>query len=142
MNPAFHIRPLAHQDGPALVRLNEQLGYDLPLAKLDLHIQQLLLSKKDMVLIAEAEGRVLGYIHGCTMVRLTSPRFLEIVALVVDEKHRRTGVGKSLVEAMAKLTQTQVRVRTRTSRTEAHQFYEALGFRAGKDQTVFYKNSN
>lgn len=60
----------------------------------------------------------------------------KIVALVVSNEQRRSGVGRALIAAaekdFAKRKVTRVSLTTRFERNAAHRFYEALGyFRTG-----------
>jgi GNAT superfamily N-acetyltransferase len=67
----------------------------------------------------------------------------EIGGLVVDERHRSTGAGRSLVaeaEAWARRSgYRELTVRSDTRRSAAHGFYPALGFVAVKEQKVYKK---
>jgi ribosomal protein S18 acetylase RimI-like enzyme len=56
----------------------------------------------------------------------------KIVALIVSNEQRRSGVGRALIAAaerdFAKRNVTRVTLTTRFERDEAHRFYEELGY--------------
>jgi len=60
---------------------------------------------------------------------------------VIDENYRKQGIGKLLVNKAREWTKEKhidkLRVRCNRNRTEAHQFYHALGFTELKEQKVF-----
>jgi ribosomal protein S18 acetylase RimI-like enzyme len=55
-----------------------------------------------------------------------------IVAIVVDKKHRRTGIGKQLARCFILLAEERkckaVKSRVNRRNTEAQRFHESLGF--------------
>jgi ribosomal protein S18 acetylase RimI-like enzyme len=56
----------------------------------------------------------------------------KVIALVVSNKQRRSGVGRTLITAAEKdfvrKGVTRITLTTRFEREAAHQFYEALGY--------------
>lgn len=70
-------------------------------------------------------------------------RSLEVTALVVARNLRGAGVGRALmiaVESEARaLGLPMVRLRSNVVRTEAHAFYEAIGYEVQKTQHCFVK---
>ncbi|MEZ4686960.1 MAG: GNAT family N-acetyltransferase [Bacteroidia bacterium] len=59
----------------------------------------------------------------------------------VDEGHRGQGIGRGLIEALAKWAKEKgnyrMRVRCNVKRKETHDFYKRLKFRELKEQKVF-----
>jgi GNAT superfamily N-acetyltransferase len=107
-------------------------------------LERLLGSPTDAVFVAEAgAGELRGWIHGYLSQLIESEPRVEIGGLVVDTKARRQGVGRRLVERLEAWARengvTELSVRCREDRTEAHQFYEQLGFSSTKTQKVFRK---
>ena len=66
-----------------------------------------------------------------------------VVALAVAPEARRQGVGKSLLAALedraANEGHTFVRLNCNTARTDAHIFYERMGYTCDKTQKRFIK---
>ncbi len=139
MSTAFQIRPIQTTDTEALLELNAQLGYALDRSSLERQLEHILQHPDHHAWLAEREGQVLGYVHGQRILRLTTPEFTEIVALVVDEKARRTGVAAALVQQLEQSSAAQLRVRCQVKRSGAHRFYENQGYRENKEQKVFIK---
>src|ERR1035438_1954799 len=140
MKPA-EIRSAEPRDAATLAALSGQLGY--PSSPVDL-LERLLgfQSRTDqLVLVAEREGGLLGWIHASEAHSLEAPPAVVIAGLVVAQGARGSGLGQRLVAAVARWTAEkgfrELRVRTNVVRTEAHGFYRHLGFRPLKTQTVF-----
>jgi GNAT superfamily N-acetyltransferase len=107
----------------------------------------LLASPNDLVLVAESsEGLLVGWTHAFLSQLLESDYRVEIGGLVVDKNFQRHGVGRELIRRIEQWAADhgvkQISVRCKTSRLEAHQFYENLDYRAAKTQTAFRKSLN
>ena len=137
------IRPAQERDAAEIARLASQLGYPATEAKIRSRLQRLLTSSNDLVLVAESESRAVGWIHGVLSQLLESEFRVEIGGLIVDEKFQRRGIGRKLVQRIEEWANErgarEVSVRCRTTRLEAHKFYESLGFSAAKTQIAFRK---
>ena len=88
------------------------------------------------LLVAEDEGKVVG-----TMVLLIVPNLSHnalpwalVENMVVDEKYRRRGIGRLLMEyAIAQAKKAgcyKVQLLSNKKRLEAHRFYRSMGFEA------------
>ncbi len=143
MTSAFSIRPAREQDCLEIARLASQLGYPASGEVMRQRLQRLLASPKDAVFVAEGQGRLGGWIHGVRSQFLESDLRVEIGGLVVDDSVQRQGIGGELVKRVevwaVEQGVTQVVVRCRTTRAEAHLFYESLGYTRAKSQIVFRK---
>ena len=85
------------------------------------------------VLVAERDGAVAGCLSTSTMRVLHRPAPVgRISMMVVDEDLRGRGIGAALVraaeEALAAQSCYMVEVTSNARRTEAHRFYERLGY--------------
>lgn len=133
------IREATAADAAALAALSTQLGY--PAQPGEAAERLAALGPEGAVLVAEAHGAVLGWIHVCGIRFFQSPPFAEVGGLVVDEAARGKGVGKLLVEAGARWAAERgyrkLRVRSNVVREDAHRFYERESFRRVKTQAVF-----
>ena len=140
MNPP-HLRAAEVRDAVVLAELSGQLGYPTSLEDLLARLPLLLRRTDHLVLVAEREGAVTGWIHATEVLSMESPPFVAIVGLVVAQEARGSGLGRALVEAVSRWAASrgfhELRVRTNVVRQEAHGFYCRLGFSAAKTQTVF-----
>lgn len=139
------IRQAREQDCAELARLAGQLGYAASEDTMRKRLQRLLSSSTDAVFVAEtADGGLAGWIHGVLSQVLESDYRVEIAGLIVDERFRQKGVGRDLVERVehwgVEHGVEQASVRCRTTRADAHRFYESLGYTQAKTQIVFRKS--
>jgi len=138
------IRSANEEDCGEIARLASQLGYPTSGEVMRLRLRRLLASPSDAVFVAEsADCGLAGWIHGALSQFLESEQRVEIGGLVVDERFHRQGVGRGLVERVedwaVERGVMQAVVRCRTTRAEAHRFYESLGYDQAKTQIVFRK---
>lgn len=138
------IRRAVKSDAVELARLASQLGYPSSVHEIEARLARILGSADDYVLVAEdSSGELFGWIHGSLSQLLESDYRVEIGGLVVDERYRRIGLGRRLVESVESWARecgaAELSVRCREERTEAHAFYESLSFRQTKTQRVFRK---
>jgi GNAT superfamily N-acetyltransferase len=138
------LRPAMESDAAELARLTSQLGYPVSEAAMRTRLARMLGSSEDKILVAEqAPGELAGWIHGFLSQLLESDYRVEIGGLIVDERCRRTGIGRQLVQGIedwaAERGVIELSVRCREERIESHQFYESLSFRRVKTQRVFRK---
>ena len=136
-------RAAGPDDAAALARLAGELGYVTKTDAMTRRLARVLADAEHRVLVAEGSSG--GAVTGWLQVHLTKiidsePRG-EIVGLVVASDARGRGIGRQLVVAAEAWTRARsaasVGVRCNTARTEAHAFYERLGFRAAKTQINF-----
>ena len=86
-----------------------------------------------VVLVAELGGAVIGCLSTSVMRVLHRPAPVgRISMMVVDEALRSRGIGAALVRAAEEVLAAQgcymVEVTSHARRTEAHRFYEGLGY--------------
>ena len=138
---SFHLRNIQAADAEAIAALSHQLGYPASAGDLQQRITTLISHPDHCVFVAVHQEQVVGWIHGFYSLNLESGPFVAIAGLVVDEHHRRAGIGKALIDKVVEwplaATCGRVRVRCNSKRTESHRFYQALGFREAKEQKVF-----
>jgi len=87
--------------------------------------------------IAEEENKILGSLYICIIPNLSnngkSIGFIENV--IIDEKYRSKGIGKKLMEMAIEYAKEnncyKVTLHSGIKRTEAHKFYEKIGFNGG-----------
>ncbi len=138
-----YIRNAGQKDYVAISALSEQLGYKTPHVAVLKRLKEVLKNPDHCLLVAVDHDQIIGWIHGVYSLRIESEIFVEITALIVDQDHRKNGIGKKLVEHVqnwAKLKNCkQLRARSNTLRTESHPFYEKLEFSLNKEQKVYDK---
>ena len=137
------IRAAQTTDAEAIARLLGQLGYDATPADIASRLVRILTRSDHRFVIAEAEGLVVGWIHASVSEHIDSAACVLIEGLVVDRAHRGHGIGRVLLddaEAWARaIGCSLVRLRSTDARTEAHQFYQHLGYTKVKTQHSFAK---
>jgi GNAT superfamily N-acetyltransferase len=119
------------EDAATIARLLTQLGYPSGADEVDERLDRLHVVG-DRVLVAEADGVVVGLAHLQVTPALERERpAARIGALVVDEAHRGRGVGRALMDALeneARLRGCELLyVTTSERRDDAHAFYERIG---------------
>ena len=137
------IRPARDADAAAIAVLSGQLGYPSGKAEILERMKALAARGSAAILVAEADGRVAGWVAVREDLTLESGAFAEIAGLVVDEGFRGHGLGEALVAAgegwARERGHVRMRVRSNVVRERAHRFYERLGYTVTKKQAVFDK---
>ncbi|HEX6884732.1 MAG TPA: GNAT family N-acetyltransferase [Planctomycetota bacterium] len=136
-------RPAHLADAPGLVPLVEELGYPAPGAQIAARLARLLAAQDQLVVVAEEERALLGWIHAQEFLSLASDPAALVTGLVVDPAARRRGIGRGLVAAVEAWARARglvsLRLRTRVARRDAQAFYLSLGFELAKRQLQFRK---
>lgn len=141
MSQLISIRTIEKQDNDAIVKLSHELGYQIQRDDVDFLIQAILEDEKQWAYVAIKNNNIIGFVHAFYALRLTTPAFIEIAGLVVSNNERSQGVGQKLVKYIEEnLAQNmKVRIRCNSERTDAHRFYNNLGYTQQKEQKVFVK---
>ena len=127
------VRAVEAADVEALADLMTQLGYETRASEMQMRMETILANKNYATLVAVSGGKVCGMIgtFTCYSYEHNNPGG-RILALVVSEKMRGRGVGEALIAAaerdLAQKNITRVAVDTHFRRTQAHEFYEKLGY--------------
>ena len=133
MTTAVVVREATLADAPAVAPLLGELGYPASDAEVLPRLRRMLGRDDQKILIAENDDGALGVLALHVFPTLTYDHDLALImALVITEKARGIGVGRTLVdraEAMARsLGASRLMVTTHNRRADAHTFYERLGF--------------
>ena len=136
------IRPARREDVEALTPLLDQLGYPLPRAEVEQALAQLLGDPAHQVLVAEEDGRVVGYVNANFRPQLHHLAPVGTIdELVVDEAWRGRRIGEQLVEAVLEEARRRgadtVEVMTHERRERARDFYRRCGFEATSIKLVY-----
>jgi GNAT superfamily N-acetyltransferase len=141
-NTDFVVRAADPCDAQALGPLAAELGYLNTGDETADRLRKVLASESHAVLVAETEQLgIIGWVHVFGTVRVESDAFAELGGLVVAESSRGRGVGARLVASADRWAfdngYHKLRIRSRVERSEAHGFFERLGFVSRKTQRVF-----
>lgn len=126
------VRPAQPSDCHSLAELIGQLGYAATAEEAAARLATMT-GEGHAVLIAELDGAVVGCLSTSTMRVLHRPAPVgRISMMVVDEALRGRGIGAALVRAAEQALAAQgcymVEVTSNMRRTDAHRFYERLGY--------------
>ena len=138
------IRPAIEADVGPMAELTTQLGYPVDQGTLGRRLADVRARTADEVLVAVDESdRPFAWVHVGLLALLEASDLASINGLVVDERHRSSGIGASLVEAAERWAldhgAAAIMVRSRSTRRRAHRFYERLGYLEIKRSHVFEK---
>lgn len=94
----------------------------------------------------EHDNTVKGFIQAERYNLLYGENGWNVIALAVASNAQKKGIGKQLLVSLEKYAQkkgnTFIRLNSRTERTDAHAFYEHLGYSCDKIQKRFIKYIN
>ena len=136
------IREATRADLPELVRLYSELSLDDPredpaeLERYEAAFAAISEAGGHHVLVAESEGRLVGSATVIIEPNLTykGTPFALIENVVVTRNARGSGIGAQIINACIEIARDagcyKVTLTSNKRRTEAHAFYERLGFKA------------
>lgn len=138
------IRRARAGDAAELARLSGELGYRATADEIARRLAVLLADRRHLVAVAAGEGALRALIHVEQRCSLESGERAELIALVVDARWRRSGLGRDLVALAGAWTAARgiasMVVRSNVARAESHPFYESLGYARSKTQHVYTKS--
>lgn len=137
------IRKVELRDVSAIQRLNaECLGYNFDRKATEAQLKRLLENDQHLILVAEADGQVIGYAHAVSYDCLYFLSLLNLLALAVAQDFQGQGHGRALMQALREEAKaagyTGIRINSGISRSAAHEFYRSLGCSEKADQKRFY----
>lgn len=136
------IRRMTEADAEAVARLSSELGYPSDSEAIGRRLR--LADPADLLIVAvNADDVPIGFIHGRVTRTIETDARVHILGLAVSTKARRAGVGRRLIAELERWAATTdaeaVVVRSNTARSEAHDFYPAVGYGRVKTQAVYLK---
>ncbi len=137
------IRRARSSDSPRLAVLAGELGYPTAANEMKARLNRVMRAANHIVLVAEKDGDVIGWVHFSVSYLLESPLFAEINGLIVAEGQRSAGAGAKLIEVgetwARKMKCVRMSVRSNVIRERAHAFYEREGYEHYKTSKAFRK---
>lgn len=143
MTPTITVRIAQPEDAGSIATLCGQLGYPTSPEAVAQRCQRMQANNQHIVYVALANANVVGWVHGhlCDLV-ITAPQIL-ILGLVVDKHHRGYGIGRLLMQYIEQWAEERgcdtILVRSNVIRTDAHLFYQRVGYENIKQSKVFAK---
>lgn len=140
----IEITPMKPEDAPAVAELTSQLGYPATYSEIQQRFDRIQFEAGHALLVARtSSGTPCGWIHLRPELSLETGSKLEVAALVIDEKLRGLGIGAKLMSAGENWAQKNgsriVHLRSNVIRSDAHRFYERLGYQLKKTSHLFEK---
>ncbi len=131
------IRDVRSKDMQAILSIEYKCFKDpYPLSLLN----HLYATHPDGFLVAEADGKILGYVIGVIRWGATG----HILAVATDPPYQRRNIGSALMEHIISRLRANgaklVRLEVRKSNAEAQQFYLKLGFREREEIPYYYED--
>ena len=134
-------RPVAPEDAAAIAGLMPGLGFAPNAQEVARRLALVPDRRSDPAFVAEAEGRVVGVValHIALTLFYPAPR-ARITALVVEDSHRRRGVGRVLMAAAADVARgagcDAIELTTGLHRNGARAFYRGLDFEVAAEHLI------
>jgi ribosomal protein S18 acetylase RimI-like enzyme len=128
------VRDATFQDSQKLAKLMEQLGYPTSFAEMQERLNLISSNSDHRTLVAEIEGEIVGMVGvGIGYFYEKNGVYGRILALEVDERFRRRGIGKRLIQEAEKWfgdkRANTVVINSGYHRHQAHDFYRNVGYK-------------
>jgi len=128
-------------DSEALAILLPDLGYTASCDDVLTRLSIVLSDTRHAIFVAEYNCTVIGMCHVTEVRNIASSGYAEILEIVVASAHQGQGIGKHLLKSAEKWAAvrlfSRVRLRSGVHRSEAHQFYEKLGYEKTRASFAF-----
>jgi len=129
------VREATEADAAALVPLLDELGYPSEEKAVARRLATLAADKASDLWIAERDGTAVGFVSTYVNALVTrDARLCRITAMAVATEAQGAGVGRALIDRVEQEARRagcdRIEVTSAHRRTEAHAFYERLGFEA------------
>ncbi|WP_158930027.1 GNAT family N-acetyltransferase [Acidisphaera sp. S103] len=138
------IRLMTADDIDSSQGLLSQLGYPLESSELRRRYDAVARCRDHALFVAEDDGRVVALCHVYARPALDKPPEAIVQALVVDTAARSTGVGKGMMVTAETWARNfgfkSVALGSSVTRSDAHAFYEAIGYERTATSHLFRKD--
>jgi len=127
------IRPAEERDAAQLAELMTQLGYSTSAKEMANRMRHVFRDKSFATFVAAEGDEIVGMIGLCISPSYEhNARNGRIIALSVEKRARRHGIGRKLVafaeDFFAHQKVGRIAVTSHVRREDAHKFYESLGY--------------
>lgn len=138
------IRDCRPQDGPDIAPLLTQLGYPTSPEQATRRVHQWAADPERHLLVAHVEQTVAGLAALCLIPLIHRDQPLaRLVALVVDDRHRGTGIGHALLDRAEQLARQsgcdEMEITSNRGRDRAHRFYRSHGYDDWCEQSARFR---
>jgi GNAT superfamily N-acetyltransferase len=137
------LRSLTVEDAVKVAAFTVQLGYELEPEEARVRISEVLGASGHHAFGAFADDILLGYLHCYQAPTIDKGMILRVQALVVDERVRGSGAGRTLMTEAERLARelgcSSVILSSNERRTGAHAFYERIGYQRSSPSYSFSK---
>lgn len=138
------VRLMTESDVVDVAPLCAQLGYPSTVEEVAARFANIRTLDGHIMLVATAAaGGIVGWAHAHFMERLHVARYADVAGIVVDAAARRSGAGRALMGAVEEWAKhhnlPRIRLRSGQHRTDAHAFYESIGYRHVTTPKAFEK---
>lgn len=141
--PDGGIRAARVTDLAPIFRLSHELGYSPRKDEVQSHLSKMLCHPDYEVVVIEKADEVVGWMGLCKRLRIEDSEFLQVAAVVTDERFRSQGLGRQLMnyaeEKARALGLPFVGLHSSKPREMAHKFYERIGYIRSKESYFFKK---
>jgi len=130
----YVIRRCMVSDAPRIYELaRRELGYDFSEEQVEANVRRLIGSPENLLLVVTIEGEyVVGFIHANNHDPIYAPPMKDIVALAMDPKYRKLGLGRKLIKAVEDWAYDTgaagIRVNSGVEQKNAVAFYKSYGY--------------
>ena len=140
---AVTVRPVTRDDLGVCTVLIGQLGYNVDQTEIVQRFAVVEQSAGHQVFVLDAEGRVVGLVHGFLRPALEKSVEVVVQSLVIAREDRGRGFGQMLMDAIEGGARSwgvmSVVLASQNTRTASHAFYERLDYRRMATSHVFRK---
>ncbi len=128
-----------------LINQFDQLPKAITLEDIELSVSQID-GKKSRIFVAEDKSKILGYAFITEVVFIGFGKYIELQQILVDEQHRKNGIGKQLLLECEKWAVEhgygKIMLSSRVHLTNAHAFYQSMGYTVARQSYFYQKELN
>lgn len=141
----MEIRKVRVDDYKEICRVNrESLGYDFPLDKTKEKLEYITSRPYYVIYVAVDENdKAVAYIQAQEYETTYLDNCINVLGLTVLNEYQGKGIGKALMTKLEEYAKKNgvklIRLTSGMNRTEAHKFYEHIGFELTKTQKNYRK---